>query len=87
MMIEDWEIGMLYFNCLWRANSDENAAIVKVKDKYLNSFSKRDLYFFLGTTKQFHNIAPNPFIIVGVFYPPISSPNRQMDFRDLLDEN
>jgi len=24
----------------------------------------------LGTTKQYHNIAPNPFVIIGVFYPP-----------------
>ena len=87
MMIEDWEIGMLYFNCLWRANGDENVAVNKVKDKYLNSFLTRDLYFFLGTTKQFHNIAPNPLIIIGVFYPPLSSLNRQMDFEDLLDED
>jgi hypothetical protein len=29
------------------------------------------------TTKQFHNIAPNPFIIVGVFYPPMPSENQQ----------
>jgi hypothetical protein len=70
LMIEDWEIGMLYFHCLERANGDECAAIEKVKEKYFKSFLSRDMYFFLGTTKQFHNIAPNPFIIIGVFYPP-----------------
>lgn len=70
LMIEDWEIGMLYFHCLWRAENDEKVAVSKVKEKYLTEFAKRDLYFFLGTTKAFHNVAPNPFIIIGVFYPP-----------------
>ena len=70
LMIEDWEIGMLYFNCLARANNDEKIAVEKVREKYMNDFAKKDLYLFLGTTKQFHYIAPNPFIIIGVFYPP-----------------
>ena len=70
LMIEDWEIGMLYFNCLERANGDEQIAIEKVKEKYFKEFLTKDLYLFLGTTKQFHNIAPNPFIIIGVFPTP-----------------
>lgn len=78
MMIEDWEIGMLYWNCLSRAGNNEAIAIAKVKEKYLDEFLKRDLYFFLGTTKQFHNVAPNPFIIIGVFYPPVSSSYKQL---------
>lgn len=82
MMVEDWEIGMLYLHCLWRAGNDEAVATAKVKEKYLDSFLKRDLYFFLGTTKQFHNVAPNPFIIVGVYYPPPPSPNEQMSLFD-----
>ena len=73
MMIEDWEIGMLFFNCLKRAMGNETEAIAKVKEKYFDSFIKKDLHFFLGTTKQFHNVSPNPFIVVGVFYPPITS--------------
>ncbi|HOR77290.1 MAG TPA: hypothetical protein PLG04_00605 [Anaerolineaceae bacterium] len=83
MMIEDWEIGMLYLNCLWRANNDEAVATAKVKEKYLDQFVKRDLHFFLGTTKQFHNVAPNPFIIIGVYYPPMSLKNNQMSIFDL----
>ena len=83
MMIEDWEIGMLFFNCLKRANGDESMAIAKVKEKYFDSFSKKDLHFFLGTTKRFHNIAPNPFIIIGAFYPPKPSPNKQMSIFDI----
>jgi hypothetical protein len=83
MMIEDWEIGMLYFKCLGRAGGNESEATAKVKEKYLDSFLNRDLHFFLGTTKQFHYVAPNPFIIVGVFYPPMPSPNQQMTIFDL----
>ena len=82
LMIEDWEIGMLYFNCLKRANGDERVAISKVKEKYFDSFIKRDLHFFLGTIKQFHNVSPNPFIIVGAFYPPMPSPNKQISMFD-----
>ncbi len=83
MMIEDWEIGMLYFNCLKQTKGDEKAAIAKVKEKYFDYFITRDLHFFLGTTKQFHNVAPNPFIIIGVFYPPMLSPTRQGSLFDL----
>jgi len=85
MMIEDWEIGMLYLHCLWRANNNESVATAKVKEKYLDSFLSRDLYFFLGTTKQYHNVSPNPFIIIGVYYPPMPPANQQMSIFDLAD--
>jgi hypothetical protein len=79
LMVEDWEVGMLYWNCLRSAGSDENLAVAKVKEKYFDWFLKRDVYFFLGTTKEYHaRNAPNPFIIVGVFYPPVLPPNQQM---------
>jgi hypothetical protein len=69
MMIEDWEIGALYWNCLKSCGGDEDAAIKLVRSKYLDGFSKLDLHLFLGTTKKFHGWATNPFVIVGVFYP------------------
>lgn len=69
MMIEDWEVGALYRNCLQRSGS-EKEALDKVKEKYLHEFTvKRDLYFFLGTTKEWHFVAPNPFVIIGTFAP------------------
>jgi hypothetical protein len=71
LMIEDWEIGMLYLHCLERANGNEDKALEKVKEKYFDEFIKTDLYFFLGTTLEFHWVGPNPFIIIGVFHPPI----------------
>lgn len=82
MMIEDWELGMLYFNCLSKANGNEKLAIQKVKEKYFDFFMSRDLYFFLGTTKQFHNVAPNPFIIIGAFYPPNLPETQQCSLFD-----
>jgi hypothetical protein len=50
LMIEDWEIGQLFWNCLRDAEND--------------------LYFFLGTTMEWHRRrSNNPFVIIGVFYP------------------
>jgi hypothetical protein len=69
LMIEDWEIGALYRNCLEDSAGDEKEANRLVKAKYFDYFCSRDLYFFLGTTKA-HHYSPSPFIIVGVFWPP-----------------
>lgn len=70
LMIEDWEIGALYWNCLKTAE-DEASALQKVKQKYEEEFiMEKDLYFFLGTTREWHlRRAKNPFVIIGVFYP------------------
>ena len=78
LMIEDWEIGMLYLKCLNRADGNEEVAINQVKQKFMEEFAKRDIYFFLGTTLEHHYISKNPFIIIGVFYPPKLPPNEQM---------
>lgn len=72
LMIEDWEIGALFWNCLEQSDGDEAAAIAQVRKKYLEEFSNKEIFFFLGTTRQFHGWAKNPFVIIGVFYPPAS---------------
>jgi hypothetical protein len=70
LMIEDWEIGQLYRNCLKRHDGNEQKACDDVRKKYYDDFAlTKDVYFFLGTTKAFHFRAPNPFIIIGVFPP------------------
>ena len=71
LMIEDWEIGQLYWNCLKIAKGNSEIALEKVKEKYESDFiNKKDVYLFLGTTKQWHvRRAKNPFVIIGVFYP------------------
>jgi hypothetical protein len=71
LKIFDWEIGQLYWNCLKRADYNKNIAVEKARQKYFDDFLKKDIYLFLGTTHEWHNRALNPFVIIGVFYPPI----------------
>lgn len=68
-MIEDWEIGALYWNMIKKYS--KNQACEKVKEKYFPSNLKdnKDVYFYLGTTKA-HHYSPNPFIIIGVVFIP-----------------
>jgi hypothetical protein len=70
LMIEDWEIGQLYWNCEKRHGKHE--AIEKVRQKYMDDFVKtKDLHLFLGTTYEWHiRKARNPFVIIGTFHPP-----------------
>ncbi|MCH9665893.1 MAG: hypothetical protein K0U41_08630 [Gammaproteobacteria bacterium] len=69
LMIEDWEVGQLYWNCI-KSSETEKIAIDKVRAKYLDTFvAEKDIYLFLGTTKEFDGWSSNPFIIIGVFYP------------------
>jgi len=39
MMIEDWEIGALFWNCLYQTDGNEQAALDLVKQKYLGEGS------------------------------------------------
>lgn len=78
LMIEDWEVGELYWNCLAQYGN-ELTACQKVKEKFFDWMAKkRDLYFFLGTTQRHHNYAKNPFIIIGAFYPPKIQKDAQL---------
>ena len=82
-MIEDWEIGALYWNCLKKVNGDENAACNLVRDKYFTEFLRdKDIYFFLGTTFQHHKTSLDPFVIIGVFYPPKEPQKQQLSLFD-----
>ncbi|QDK82753.1 hypothetical protein EXU85_30755 [Spirosoma sp. KCTC 42546] len=72
LLIEDWEIGALYWNCLIDANGNEDIALKKVRDRYFDEFmAKKELYLFLGTRYVEHaKNYSNPFSIIGVYYPP-----------------
>lgn len=70
LQVLDWEVGALYWNCYRGAEGNEESALRKVRQKYLEEFSTRDLHFFLGTTQQYHFIAPNPWVIIGVLPIP-----------------
>ncbi len=70
LMIEDWETGQLYWNCLARHKGDEAKAVEDVKKKYFDDFAKKkDLHLFLGTTYRHHHRSRNPFVIIGTFHP------------------
>ena len=78
LSIIDWEIGQLYVNCYEKSQkTTEDAKKKEARDKViekLKSFiEEKDVYLFLGTTKQFHSLGRNPFVIIGLFYPPKSS--------------
>jgi hypothetical protein len=70
LQVLDWEVGALFWNCLRSTNGDEPAALVKVRQMYFDRFLQTDLHFFLGTTQQWHSVAPNPWVIIGVFPAP-----------------
>ena len=70
LQVLDWEVGQLYWNCLRSSDYDEPTALAKVKKKYYDLFISTDLHFFLGTTQQFHFVAPNPWVIIGVLPIP-----------------
>lgn len=70
LLVDDWEVGALYWNMRFYKKCSEKEAIQHVKNKFLTDFiNNKDLYFFLGTTRAFHLRSKNPFIIIGVFYP------------------
>jgi len=73
MMIGDWEIGALFWRELKRHNGNETKALCSVKNKYFNQLIEgRDIHFFVGTNQSWDlKNAPNPFMIIGVFSPPI----------------
>lgn len=75
MMILDWEIGALY----WKyGRTCEKTALEMIRKKYMDQFLKTDLHLFLGTTQQWHNVAPNPWVIVGVApFPMIERPEAE----------
>jgi len=74
MMIADWEIGALYWNCLGSSHENEAEAVRKVKAKYWDEFVISGRFspaLILGTTLEHHNKkAANPFVIISVLAPP-----------------
>lgn len=74
MMIEDWEKGQLFWNCLARHEGNEQKAIQDVRKKYFDDFAMtKDLHFYLGTTQKNHYVSHNPFMIIGTFHPKVES--------------
>lgn len=77
MMIEDWEIGQLYWRQLSKYEGNESKAINDVRDKYYEDFAKtKDLHLYLGTSQLHHYTGRNPFMIIGTFHPKIEQQLR-----------
>ncbi|MDR0676903.1 MAG: hypothetical protein LBF97_07705 [Elusimicrobiota bacterium] len=76
LQIIDWEIGQLYLNLLKKYKNKQEAKNGVIK-KYKDEFFKKDIYLFLGTIyKQHIRKSKNPFLIIGVFYPPLMEETR-----------
>ncbi len=81
LMIEDWEIVELYRKCISGGDS-EQVACQKVREKYMKIAKERDVFLFLGTVYKWQKMnGTNPFVIIGVFYPPkATSQQLSLDF-------
>ena len=77
MMIEDWEIGQLFWRQLAKYEGNESKAIEDVRNKYYEDFAKtKDLHLYLGTSQLHHYTGKNPFMIIGTFHPKIEQQLR-----------
>lgn len=65
MMIEDWEVGALYLNCIDKGATPEEAA-AKVKAKFFDQMcaTDQDTHLFVGTV-----LAHATWVVIGVFWP------------------
>lgn len=72
LQITDWEIYQLCRKLMRKYGNRRMVIYQHLKAKYFyEMLAERDLYFFLGTTRHWHiRRSKNPFMIVGLFYPP-----------------
>ena len=72
MMIEDWEVGALFWRLVDQGNTHEDAA-AKVREKFLGELcgTDKDTHFFVGTILAY----PKSWVVLGIFYPKIEHPS------------
>lgn len=65
MMLEDWELGALFWRLRDGGDGPEEAA-AKVRTKFLDEICgpQNDRYFYVGT----HSVFPS-WMVIGLFYP------------------
>jgi hypothetical protein len=73
MMIEDWEVGALFWKLVDEGDSEKQAA-EKVKGKFLGDLCgpNKDTHFYVGTILAH----PKSWVIIGVFYPKLKPLSR-----------
>jgi len=66
MMIEDWEVGALYWRCIDNGATEIEAA-QSVKEKFLDTLcaSALDTHFYVGTVLAY----PKSWVVIGVYWP------------------
>lgn len=66
MMIEDWEAGALYWKCIDKGATPQEASL-KVKTKFLDQIcaSNKDTHLFVGTV-----LGHGTWVVIGVYWPP-----------------
>jgi len=66
MMIEDWEVGALFWREVDKGKSLDNAAL-SVRHKFLDILCGKDkeTYFYVGTVMAH----PKSWVVIGLFYP------------------
>lgn len=76
MMIEDWEVGALFWRLVDQGLSHKDAAD-KVREKFLGELCgpDKDAHFFVGTILAH----PKTWVVIGVFYPKIQPDKREKD--------
>jgi hypothetical protein len=82
MMIEDWEVGSLYWRVVAKGANNEEAA-QEVKKKFLGQICgpDRDTHFFVGTILSH----PNTWVIIGVFWPKVAPKESNTSSLPLFD--
>lgn len=80
MMIEDWEVGALFWRLVDQRYSHRDAA-EKVRDKFLGELCgpDKDTHFFVGTILAH----PKNWVVVGVFYPKIKASKPKQKRQDI----
>ena len=83
MMIEDWEVGALFWKLVDQGKAHEDAA-AKVREKFLDELcgADKDTYFFVGTILSH----PNSWVVIGVFYPKKKPPGL-FDAGQILEQD
>ena len=76
MMIEDWEVGALFWRLVDQGYSHSEAA-KSVRRKFLDELcgDDKETYFFVGTILAH----PKSWVVIGVFYPKIEQQTRLFD--------
>lgn len=71
MMIEDWEVGALFWKLVDQGTDHKDAA-TQVRKKFLDELCgpDKDTHFFVGTILGH----PKSWVVIGVFYPKIGQP-------------